>query len=730
MAHQNHASDGIAGPNKLSSRLASLRMFKPKSGSTSSDSSTLPPPPPPKDTVYNISSNSPSNPPSAFYAKSLFSRSVSSLSPSLSRAPSQGQPLSPDSNPATPLTAGSFGVPQHGSTGTQVAVLGRGMTASPVPSGSGVSLRSVSGDMNATKSKKALFKLSSLGKRNKSRRDLSESASTSEYEGSGKEEGDEGISMPWNFQHHIHVDEGYIGLPPSWATALSTAGFSEEEIAAIHARRKAAAGTNLKNGSNAASPHTQYSSARPASPVLRNPLPRSSSLARLRIDSPSTHSAGSGSGLASATGGNPSPSPRVTGFGVRALIPGGFLGSKGGDNASTAGGNRRRNGVNCAGSGVGEESEPYVMVDGDVDAAEGVGDETLIEPFPYDTASIITHHTHSSQVPSQAQTPRGPQAQRTQSDTGNVPFPSPGTPIRGAPPLTQSTSLSVPSPRVHANSSPSLAADSSIYHGSASPSPSPSHSLSGQPTASSALRTPPRRVYHVANASSDSSYGDPPPAYASPVRGEIFRREKEGPHQTPTCAGSSSPPPTRSMPPIPIPGIAERSQASKCNTSAGSSSGRGTAHDGLYDIDPFDASDIPATVEDVLDISATHSSLYLDNDDAEQHGIDIAMQRQRLLSPTPPLVIDKRLTRAASLMTQPPRISFHQESSLEDWTSSLFSAISSDDATDPIDSSRSNLVAKSRTRLTVPQETEEDEKAERRLTLRPASPPPAPKLWE
>lgn len=652
------------------------------------------------------------------------------------------------------------------------------MTASPVPSGSGVSLRSVSGggehvatpsvdgstdssgsfppnpnpytfgvlaaqhtDINAMpKSKKSLFKLSSLGKRNKSRRDLSESASASEFEESGREEGDEGISKPWNFQHHIHVDEGYIGLPPSWATALSTAGFDEEEIAAIHARRKAAAAANLKNGSNAPSPHTQYSSARPASPVLRNPVPRSSSLAGLRVDPPPTLTVGTGSGLTSATGSNPTPSPRTTGFGVRTLIPNGFLGSRGGDSASTASGSRSRSGsVNRAGSGAGEQSEPFVMVDGNVDAAGGIGDETLIEPFPYDAASTMTHQTHSAQSPSalavtQVQTtPRGPQVQRSQSETGNVPFPSPGTPIRGASPFAHSTSLPVPTPRGHANSSSSRTTDSSIYHGSASPSPSPSHSQSGQRTASSVPRTPPRRVYHVANASSDSSYGDPPPAYASPVRGETFRREKEVSREGAAPAGSSSPLPlSRPIPSIPVPGTTERSQVSKCSTSVGSSSGQGSSHDGLFDIDPFDASDIPATVEDVLDISAANSSLYLDddNDDAErqQDNIDLATQRQRLLSPTPPLVIDKRLTRVASLMTQAPRISFHQEGSLEDWTSSLFSAISSDDATaSNNDDKRSSMAVKVRRILAAPQESEEDEKAERRLTLRPLS-PPAPKL--
>ncbi|PPQ80213.1 hypothetical protein CVT25_003566 [Psilocybe cyanescens] len=45
---------------------------------------------------------------------------------------------------------------------------------------------------------------------------------------------DDGISFPWNIQHNIHVDEYYVGLPPSWATSLAAAG-----IAAIHNRRAA-----------------------------------------------------------------------------------------------------------------------------------------------------------------------------------------------------------------------------------------------------------------------------------------------------------------------------------------------------------------------------------------------------------------------------------------------------------------------------------------------------------
>ncbi|KAJ7160990.1 hypothetical protein C8R46DRAFT_1106173 [Mycena filopes] len=92
---------------------------------------------------------------------------------------------------------------------------------------------------------------------------------------------DENISMPWNFQHNVHVDEGFTGMPPSWNTSLQEAGFSEDEIAAIQQRRMpmpaalvkpAPRSTSLpKNqaGSSAASIHSEprstYSSPEPQS---------------------------------------------------------------------------------------------------------------------------------------------------------------------------------------------------------------------------------------------------------------------------------------------------------------------------------------------------------------------------------------------------------------------------------------------------------------------------------
>ena len=302
------------------------------------------------------------------------------------------------------------------------------------------------------------------------------------------------------------------------------------------------------------------------------------------------------------------------------------------------------------------------------------------------------------------QTPRGPQSLRSQStDTGHIPFPSASTPGRGASPVVHSSSLSVPTPRSGANSI-SNRSDSSVHH--ASPSPSPSHSIAGHRTAtdSSALRTPPRRIYHVANGSSDS-YCDPPPAYVSPIRGETFRREKEGLHETPVSVGPSSSPPTRPVPPALITKPADES--SQISQSSGSGSSASDTSDRLYDIDPFDASDIPATVEDVLDISAGHSSLYADS----REDVDDT-QRLRLLAITPPLVIDKRLTRLTGLHAQPPRISFHQEGSLEDWSSALFSAI---------DSGSDTAVGHSDAGPAPSEEATKDEKAERRTTLRPMS---------
>lgn len=103
---------------------------------------------------------------------------------------------------------------------------------------------------------------------------------------------DEGISLPWNFQHNIHVDEGYVGLPPSWSTSLVEAGFSDEEIIAIQTRR--AAGnrspnlqylyTDRPNSPVSYNPDVVNNISQVPIPVLTHPTPRSTSLPRQYSD--------------------------------------------------------------------------------------------------------------------------------------------------------------------------------------------------------------------------------------------------------------------------------------------------------------------------------------------------------------------------------------------------------------------------------------------------------------
>ncbi|KAF9480273.1 hypothetical protein BDN70DRAFT_857053 [Pholiota conissans] len=95
---------------------------------------------------------------------------------------------------------------------------------------------------------------------------------------------DDGISLPWNFQHNIHVDEGYVGIPPSWSTSLASAGFTDEEIAAIQARRAIRSPPDLRYLYNER-PQTPAGATFPSSvPILANPLPRSTSLRRLAAE--------------------------------------------------------------------------------------------------------------------------------------------------------------------------------------------------------------------------------------------------------------------------------------------------------------------------------------------------------------------------------------------------------------------------------------------------------------
>ncbi|KAF8901034.1 hypothetical protein CPB84DRAFT_1847015 [Gymnopilus junonius] len=103
---------------------------------------------------------------------------------------------------------------------------------------------------------------------------------------------DDGISLPWNFQHNIHVDEGYVGLPPSWSTSLASAGFTEEEIAAIQTRRTTGVRSppslqylyNERPRSPAVTSGFPFSTQSTSGvPILTHPTPRTTSLNPSRL---------------------------------------------------------------------------------------------------------------------------------------------------------------------------------------------------------------------------------------------------------------------------------------------------------------------------------------------------------------------------------------------------------------------------------------------------------------
>ncbi|KAK7045473.1 hypothetical protein VNI00_007726 [Paramarasmius palmivorus] len=100
---------------------------------------------------------------------------------------------------------------------------------------------------------------------------------------------DENISTPYNFQHNIHVDDGLAGMPPSWTVSLTKAGFTDEEISAILARKQA--GT-LTPGNDYGSPYYQYGSDRPRSPAA---MSIASSAAASSLQRPGTATSSNGS---------------------------------------------------------------------------------------------------------------------------------------------------------------------------------------------------------------------------------------------------------------------------------------------------------------------------------------------------------------------------------------------------------------------------------------------------
>ncbi|KAG2143980.1 hypothetical protein BD769DRAFT_1001206 [Suillus cothurnatus] len=316
--------------SRNNSRFSTLKVFK-------FNKERPPPPPPPKDDQYFQQGLQVQGGPYGS-SKSLYNPSVTSLSPPTGVLPSL--PTTPDYNRASPESTPS------------VRSFGPAMS------------------IESEKSKRNIFKFSSMGKRNKSTRNLIET------EDPEPPQEDEGISSPWNFQHHIHVDEGFVGLPPSWSNALSQAGFTDDEIAAIHARR-----TAVRGNPNALRPDSPLS-------ILHHPAPRSSSLAARSSNATL---------IANAYINAPSPSS----FNFPPFRQSSYTATSSSHSPSAIEGDT--------------VDTQYVFVN-------GTGHESMIDPYPLDTQSVSTHHSSSNHS-------NTPQIARVQSEgpprsnSGHVPSP-------------------------------------------------------------------------------------------------------------------------------------------------------------------------------------------------------------------------------------------------------------------------------------------------------------------
>ncbi|KAJ7584984.1 STE/STE20/PAKA protein kinase [Mycena floridula] len=231
------ASSSNNNPSKsATSRFSTLKVFK------FGKQDRLPPPLPPKDPVY------------------LSTRSLSSLSPVDSFAPSQ---------PNSPLSPYQYQ---------------RGLDHLPVTNASSMSLASSSASVSPQAKKDKVSGFFRFGKRSPRSPSIKSNQADSPPAGD-----DENISLPLNFQHNIHVDEGFAGLPPSWTASLVEHGFSEEEIAAIQARRAAGTrspGSNYLYNDRPRSPAsvTTSSSYQSPAPILTRPNTRTTSLPRQYSD--------------------------------------------------------------------------------------------------------------------------------------------------------------------------------------------------------------------------------------------------------------------------------------------------------------------------------------------------------------------------------------------------------------------------------------------------------------
>ncbi|ESK96721.1 ste ste20 paka protein kinase [Moniliophthora roreri MCA 2997] len=255
-------SPGANASSSKSSRFSSLKVF----GKFSKEKDSLkPPPPPPKDPFY------------------LNNRSLVSLH------------NTNESMPATPVTPHSIGT----AYATSNTVLGSSQSQY-VPTSSSASLVSSPSDAGApslpplpkqpSQKKSGFFKFRRVTK-SPSLRSASVDDEMSSLQ-SNRE--DENISTPYNFQHNIHVDDGLAGMPPSWTVSLAKAGFTEEEIAAIYARKQA--GT-LTPGNDFGSPYySSYGSDRPKSPAAIS-IASSAAASSLQRPGTSTSSHGSAGGV-------------------------------------------------------------------------------------------------------------------------------------------------------------------------------------------------------------------------------------------------------------------------------------------------------------------------------------------------------------------------------------------------------------------------------------------------
>ncbi|TFK37694.1 hypothetical protein BDQ12DRAFT_685120 [Crucibulum laeve] len=310
MASSSTSSTNLS--SMKSSRFSTMKVFK--FGSKEKEKDLKPPPLPPKDPYY------------------LQNRSFTSLSPDSQSLP-PNSPLSPQSNFQYPHRPSPS--PDPNQSTMSLASSAASMKSSPPPD-----QRQQGQSQTQTQKKDKGLSFLKFGKRSPRSPPVKEPL-VDDAEPAPPAE-DDGISLPWNFQHNIHVDEGYVGLPPSWAVSLADAGFSEDEIAAIQNRR--AAGTrspgsqylytdrpespastnpyiNLPTNNTGASP--------PGPPVLMHPKPRTTSLARKISDAsmkainkarqksspvpavPSLHSTPSSVSLHSTKGGSSNNSVRI-----------------------------------------------------------------------------------------------------------------------------------------------------------------------------------------------------------------------------------------------------------------------------------------------------------------------------------------------------------------------------------------------------------------------------------